>query len=156
MPRPDWVNVRSDLSPQGAGYIMLDKANLGNLGGDTSWSYPTLATNLTTNLYNPVRYRKLNNGTVLLQGGFQYTAPGGSPSFTGNIFTFPVGYRPLGLGSGGGGNADDRYQTRIYHSNATNVTARLTVESDGAVSTSTAINLNGFIEFGAVIFYAEN
>lgn len=155
MPRPDWVNVRSDLSPQGAGYIMLDKTNLGNLGGDTSWSYPTLATYLTTNAYNPVRYRKLNNGTVLLQGGFRYSPPGGSPSFTADIFTFPIGYRPLGL-AGGGGDAVDSYQTRIYHSNATNVTARLTVRSDGTVSTNVGISVNGTIEFGAVIFYAEN
>lgn len=105
MPRPDWVNVRSDLTPQNAGYIMLDKTSLATatVSGDTNWTYPlstpvTFTVNGQTATWtaytlDPVRYRKLSNGQVVFAGAASYTlspTSGGSPTST-KINTYGYG-----------------------------------------------------------------
>jgi hypothetical protein len=93
---PDWVNIRSDLSPQGSGYIMLDKTDLAQ-APDGAWQTSfTFATNVSSYL-GSLRYRKNSHGQVELEGRWLYS--GGTAS-TSNLFQLPVGYRPVSDSSG--------------------------------------------------------
>ena len=99
MPRPDWVNVRSDLTPQNAGYIMLDKTNLATaVQADEAWktSFTAFATGVSSYL-GSMRYRKDSHSHVEVEGRWFYF---GGTATSGNLFQLPVGYRPtseLGL-----------------------------------------------------------
>lgn len=155
MPRPDWVNVRSDLTPQNAGYIMLDKTNLATAvsSGDSAWTLPTLAASWTNAPNNQVRYRKDANGFVHLAGGAVYTS---GAVFTGALFSFPVGYRPGGSTSGGPYNV--AHFPIFSYGNGYSADIRWCyIGSDGTVkfdhvSGSGSDN----IEFGGLSFFAEN
>lgn len=151
---PKWVKVRSDLSPSGDGYVMLDKTNLQTATsiGDTSWSYPTLASGLASDSDNPVRYRKDGVGVIHLQGGFSKTTSGG---FSGTAFTLPTGYRPSGLGIGAG-TAVKHSQFWVYMSSSGFNLCRVSVGQDGAVYVNDAMFNGDFLEFGHISFYADN
>lgn len=92
---PNWVKVRSDLSPQRDGYVMLDSTNLQSAvaTGDAVWTAPTLVSGIATNANFPIQYRKDANGFVHVQGSFQVTNATSWPY--GPIFTLPSGYRPI-------------------------------------------------------------
>ena len=90
MPRPDWVNVRSDLTPQNAGYIMLDKTNLATaVQADEAWktSFTAFAAGVSSYL-GSMRYRKDSHGHVEVEGRWFYF---GGTATSGNLFQLPVG-----------------------------------------------------------------
>lgn len=136
------------------GFALLDKANLASAAssGDTAWTYPSLASGLTADSDNPVRFRKDACGFVHLAGGFSKTTSG---AFTGTAFTLPAGYRPLGLGVGAG-TAIKRLQAWVYMSSSGFNLCRVSVGGDGAVYVNDAMFNGDFLAFGSLTFFAEN
>ena len=90
---PDWVNVRSDLSPQNAGYIMLDKTNLATaVTTDGAWQTSFTFASGVSSYLSSLRYRKNSHGQVELEGRWYYS---GGTAANGNLFQLPTGYRPV-------------------------------------------------------------
>lgn len=156
MPRPDWVNVRSDLSSQGAGYIMLDKTNLASAAstGDVAWTYPTLTTGLTSVSANPVRYRKDSAGTVHIAGAIEKTS---GAIFSGTMFTVNVGWRAGGNSTGAGLSSTHPYfLARKIDSASTVTSARVYTGSNGAIRLDDTLSTGDFIELSHISYFAEN
>lgn len=98
---PNWAKVRSDLSPQGHGFVYLDKdalavAATGN-SGDANWTYPSFSTATTVvsggvtftatfspASVDPLRYRLLSSGRVVFEGSVTHavTASSGLPTLS--------------------------------------------------------------------------
>lgn len=153
---PKWVKVRSDLSPSGDGYVMLDKTNLQTAvaTGDANWTYPTLASGLTSLSANPVRYRKDAAGVVHIAGGFEKTS---GAIFTGTIFTANVGWRAGGNPTGAGGSPTHPYfLARKINSAATVTWEQIYTGSNGDIRLDGTLSTGDFMELTPISYYAEN
>ena len=154
MPRPDWVNVRSDLSPQGAGYIMLDKANL-----QSSFSIPQLTWTQFTGTFIPAsgaipKYTKDSFGMVHVQGTFYNN---GATATGPTLATLPAGFRPYG---GSSLSVQLAFPAYVDTSSTNSVWSYVRVTPTGEIRLRNSVTEpffgGGTCHIGHFSFYAEN